>query len=120
MQKGKAFLLSEQDQQKITYFITSFAKSEPNVLKYSETINLLLDRSVFNTKFTLTDFHPLFHEALKVKPGKTIDKSEVQGEKIIVREQLIFLLNEIAKVLYQPDPNYLERFYRNFLSEKME
>ena len=44
----------------------------------------------------------------------------MQGERIIVKEQLIFLLNEAAKVLYLPDPSYLERFYQNFLSEKME
>ena len=50
----KTFVLTENDQNKITYLITSFAKSEPNLLEYSETINLLLDRSVFNTKFTLT------------------------------------------------------------------
>lgn len=30
------------------------------------------------------------------------------------------MLNETAKILYKPDPNYLERFYQNFLSEKME
>jgi hypothetical protein len=30
------------------------------------------------------------------------------------------LLNEAAKILFKPDPNYLERFYSNFLSEKME
>lgn len=79
MQSTKAFILSEADQAKITYQFTNFAKSEPNVLKYSETINLFLDRCVFNTKFTLTDFHPLFLAALQVKPLKGSDKTEVQG-----------------------------------------
>lgn len=60
MQNTKAFVLSANDQSKITYLFTNFAKSEPNILKYSEVIMLLLDRCVFNTKFTFTDFHPLF------------------------------------------------------------
>ena len=116
----KTFVLSESDQNKISYLVTSFAKSEPNLLKYSEVISLLLDRCVFNTKFTLTEFHPLFLEALKVRPAKPVEKSEVQGEKVLSKEQLIFLLNEAAKILHKPDPNFLDRFYSNFLSEKME
>ena len=68
----------ENDQNKITYIITNFAKSEPNMLKYSEAVALLLDRGVFNTKFTLTHFHPLFIQSLNVKTTKT-DKTEVQG-----------------------------------------
>ncbi len=56
----KKFELSENDQVKITYLITTFAKSEPNLLKYSEAIALLLDRCMFNTKLTLTHFHDLF------------------------------------------------------------
>lgn len=31
----RPFMLSEGDQMKITYLITNFAKSEPNLLKYS-------------------------------------------------------------------------------------
>lgn len=34
-----------------------------------------MDRCVFNTKFTLTDFHPLFEAALKVKPVKPSEKT---------------------------------------------
>ncbi len=83
--QGKGFFLSESDQTKITYLITNFAKSEPNVLKYSEALNLYLDRCVFNTKFTLTDFQPLFAGALLVQPSKPSDKTEVQGEKVITR-----------------------------------
>ena len=44
----------------------------------------------------------------------------MQGERVINKDQLIFLFNEAAKILYKPDPNYMERFYLNFLSEKME
>jgi hypothetical protein len=116
----KTFLLSENDQVKITYLVTNFAKSEPNLLKYSEVIGLFLDRCIFNTKFTLTEFHPLFEASLKVKAVKASDKTEVQGERVINKEQLIFLFNESAKLLFKPDPNYLERFYVTFLSEKME
>jgi hypothetical protein len=68
---------------------------------------LLLERGVFNTKFTFTEFQPLFEACLKVKAVKPNDKTEVQGEKIIGKEQLIFLLNEAAVLLYKPDPNYL-------------
>jgi hypothetical protein len=77
--QNKKYLLSENDQNKITYLITNFAKSEPNLLKYSETISLLLDRCVFNTRFTLVHFHSLFHQALQVKPPKPNDKLEVHG-----------------------------------------
>ena len=78
-QGARGFVLSEADQTKITYLLTNFAKSEPNVLKYSETINLLLDRGVFNNKFTLVEFHLLFQAALQVKPTKPLEKTEVQG-----------------------------------------
>jgi hypothetical protein len=105
---------------KISYLLTNFAKSEPNLLKYSECVALMLDRCIFNTKFTLVDFHPLFEAALKVKPVKPNEKTEVQGERVINREQLVFLFNEAAKLLFRPDPNFLERFYVTFLSEKME
>lgn len=80
----------------------------------------MLDRCIFNTKFTLVDFQPLFEASLRVKPVKPNDKTEVQGERVINREQLIFLFGEAAKILFRPDPNYLERFYLTFLSEKME
>lgn len=68
---------------KITYLVTNFAKSEPNVLKYSEAMALMLDRCIFNTKFTLVDFHYLFESAMKVKSIKGPDKTEVQGERVI-------------------------------------
>lgn len=77
--QAKTYLLTENDQNKITYLITNFAKSEPNLLKYSETIALLLDRCVFNTRFTLVHFHGLFQQALLVKPTKPNEKTEVQG-----------------------------------------
>jgi hypothetical protein len=102
----KKFDLSENDQSKITYLVTNFAKSEPNILKYSEAVALMLDRCMFNTKFTLTHFQDLFEAALKVK-GKPTDKLEVQGERTINKDQLIFLFNEAAKILFKPDPNYL-------------
>lgn len=87
--------------------VTNFAKSEPGLLKYSEVVALMLDRCVFNTKFTLVDFHPLFEAALKVKGVKASEKTEVQGERVINKEQLIFLFNEAAKILFKPDPNFL-------------
>jgi hypothetical protein len=40
---------------------------------------------VFNTKFTLTDFQPLFEAALLVKPTKPNEKPEVQGERTITK-----------------------------------
>ena len=49
----------------------------------------------------------MFQDALKVKPSKPVEKTEVQGERVITKEQLVFLLNEAAKILYKPDPNYL-------------
>ena len=75
----RQYVLSENDQMKITYFINNSAKSEPNLLKYSECVALMLERCIFNTKFTLVDFHPLFDAALKVKGVKPSDKTEVQG-----------------------------------------
>lgn len=79
MQGTKPYVPTEADEAKITQLFTNYARSEPNVLKYSEAINLFLDRYVFNTKFTLTDFHPLFQASLQVKPSKVTDKTEVQG-----------------------------------------
>lgn len=35
MQGSRQFILTENDQNKITYLFTNFAKAEPNVLKYS-------------------------------------------------------------------------------------
>lgn len=58
--------------------------------------------------------------ALKVKNKKDLGKEELQGEKILGREQFIFLLNEIAKILYKHIPNSQEKFYNEFLSEKFD
>ena len=71
---GRTYNLNENDQNKITYLITNFAKSEPNLLKYSEAVALLLDRCIFNTKFTLIHFHAIFESALKVAV-KATDKT---------------------------------------------
>lgn len=110
----------EGDQAKVTSLIGSFAKSEQNLLKYSECVALMLDRCIFNTKFTLVDFHPLFDAALHVKPTKPNEKTEVQGQRVINKEQLAFLFAETAKILFKPDPNFLQRFYLTFLSEKID
>ena len=103
----RGFSMTEDDQTKITLIFTNFSKSEPGMLKYSEVVMLLLDRQIFSNKFPLLDFHPLFESALQVKTGRTNDKTEVHGERIISREQLIFLFNEAAKLIYKPNPNYL-------------
>ena len=116
----KNYILTEADQSKISSLVASFAKSEPNILKYSEAISLMLDRCMFNTKLTLAHFHTLFESATLVKPAPPEAKREVQGERTISKEQLIFLFNEAAKLLYSPNPNYKERFFQTFLSEKIE
>ena len=66
----KHFVLSEADQGKIASLVANYAKSQPNLLKYSEVLTLLLDKCIFNTKFTLVDFQPLFEASLLVKSTK--------------------------------------------------
>ena len=77
MERG--FTLTEDDQTKITLIFTNFSKSEPGMLKYSEVVMLLLDRQVFSNQFTFVEFQGLFEAALKVKTGRTSDKTDVQG-----------------------------------------
>lgn len=81
---------------------------------------LLIDRCVFNHKFTFAKFCTLFDEAQAVKNKKPLDKETLQGERIIGREQFIYILNEIAKILFKPAAHYKDKFYKMFLSEKID
>ena len=44
----------------------------------------------------------------------------MQGERIVGREQLIFVFHIISKLIFRADPNYQEKFYNEFLSEKAD
>ena len=75
-------------------------------MKYSEIVMMLLDRCVFSHKFTFGDFQQIFNNAIKVKNKKDLGKDLLQGERILGREQFIFLLTEIAKKMYSLLPHY--------------
>lgn len=71
--------LTEQDETKINTVITTFGKTESNIMKYSEVVMMLLDRCVFNHKFTFGDFQLIFNDALKVKNKKDLGKDTLQN-----------------------------------------
>ena len=73
---------------------------------------LMLDRCILSNKFTLGDFHNLFLSIYNKNPNKTL----LQDEKVLSKDQLTALFNEIAKILFLPDVKYLQRFYNTFLS----
>lgn len=81
---------------------------------------LLIDRCVFSHKFTITQFCDIFDQAQSVKNTKPLDKDNVQGERIVGREQFIFILHEIAKKLFKYEPHYMDKFFKLFLSEKID
>ena len=83
--------LKEADQEKLNNLIATFGKTQPNLLKFSELTMLLLDRGNFSHRFTIGNYLQLFEKAQKVKNKKSLDKETVQGERIMGREQLIFI-----------------------------
>lgn len=83
----------ESDQEKLNHLITTFGKTEPNLLKYSELVMLLLDRGIFSHRFTFSTFCEIFEHSQKVKNKVAFDKETVQGERIVGREQLIFIFH---------------------------
>lgn len=54
---------------------------------------LLLDRSVFCHRFTFKDYYDIFVRATTVKNKKDLGKDMLQGERILGREQIIYLFN---------------------------
>lgn len=52
--------------------------------------------------------------------AKAKEQKTLQDEKIITKDQLIAMFNEMAKVLFKADTKYLHRFYNTFLSEKVD
>lgn len=66
----------------------------------------LLDRSLFSHRFTFAKYCDIFEQSQKVKNKKSLDKETVQGERIVGREQLIFIFQAIAKMLFRADPSY--------------
>lgn len=103
--------LKEADQEKLNNLISAFGKTEANLLKFSELAMLLLDRGIFSHRFTFASLIDLFEKAQNVKNKKSLDKESVQGERIVGREQLIFIFHEISKLLYRTHPAYQEKFY---------
>jgi hypothetical protein len=66
--------LKEGEQSKINVLILTFGKTEANILKFSETLMMLIDRCVFCNKFTFVDFLELFEIAQTVKNQKPLGK----------------------------------------------
>ena len=48
--------MKEAEESKINTLILTFGRTEANVLKFSEALMLMIDRCVFNHKFTIGKF----------------------------------------------------------------
>jgi hypothetical protein len=72
---------------------------------------LLLDRSVFSHRFTYKDYHQIFNQSQTMKNKKDLGKDMLQGERIVGREQLMYIFAEIGKLIFKPDTHYQDKFY---------
>lgn len=72
---------------------------------------LLIDRNAFSHRFTFKDYREIFRRALGLKNKKDLGKDSLQGERIVGREQLIYIFNEIGKMIYRGDSHSQDKFY---------
>ena len=115
-----AIVLKPQNEDRFNKIFATFAKVEPNVMRFSEFIQSLLDRCLITNKTTLQHFYNLFVEATH----KRIEKeppppNNAVLEKIIRKEELIFLFNELGKFIYHNSKNHQDKIYNDLLGEKI-
>lgn len=63
-----SILLKKSNEEKLNAIITTFGKSEPNVLRFSELFYLLLDRCIFTNRLSFRKFVEIFDLSSKVVP----------------------------------------------------
>jgi hypothetical protein len=67
---------------------------------------LLLDRCIFSQKFSFRKYYDIFERARNVKNAKDPGKEVLQGERIVGKEQIIFIFEQIAQELYSVKGNH--------------
>ncbi len=58
-------VLKKNDEVRLNALIASFGKSEPNCLRFSELLQLLLDRCIINNRISLLTILNLFQQAVQ-------------------------------------------------------
>jgi hypothetical protein len=62
-------------------------------MRFSEFMQFLLDRCLISNKITLKHFYNLFVEATQKRVEKEVPVANNAAEKVIKKEELIFLFN---------------------------
>jgi len=66
-----SLLLKKSNEVKLNGLISTFGKGEPNYLRFSELLLLLLDRCIFTNRLSFRKFVELFDSA-----GKIVSKTQ--------------------------------------------
>lgn len=61
-----SLLLKKSNEAKLNSLITNFGKAEPQYLRFSELLFMLLDRCIFTNRLSFRKFVELFEDAMKV------------------------------------------------------
>ena len=118
-----SLLLKKSNEAKLNGLITSFGKAEPNHLRFSELLYMLLDRCIFINRLSFRKFVQIFESASKIvsKTQKKDSQSPAdQSERALSREQFVHFMGELGHFLYREDKHYLERIFEDLLTQKVE
>jgi hypothetical protein len=61
-----SLLMKKSNEIKLNTLVASFAKAEPNHLRFSELLYMLLDRCIFINRLSFKKFAELFDDATKI------------------------------------------------------
>ena len=115
-----AIMLRPQNEERFNKIYANFAKTEPNMMRFSEFMQFLLDRCLITNKTTICHFYNLFVEATYKRVEKDPPPANnIVVEKSIKKEELVFLFNELGKFLYHNSKNYQDKVYNDLLGEKI-
>lgn len=122
-----AVILRKSDELRLNALITGFGKSEPNCLRFSELMQLLLDRCIITNRISILTVFQLFQQAVQKRYSqpKKEDTKEVATinplqERHITKDELKnSFINELGKVMFPRDKNYQDKVYNELLSEKV-
>ena len=113
-------VLSKINEERLQQLWGGFAKSEPNAMRISEYVQLVVDRGLITNQTTLKHFYDLFSAATekRISQEPPAQQSAIVLEKTITKPEFIFLINELGKYLFQGDKHHQYKIYNELLKEK--
>ncbi len=93
-------------------------------MRMSEYIQFVIDRGLDSNRTTMKHFYNLFLMATEKRvsnePPTPANIASLMLEKTILKQQFIFLLNELGNHLYHNDKNQQDKVYNQLLGEKAQ